>query len=146
MFRRLFQSVATAALRRKFTSLFLLHMLVIGAILLWPQEQTTLQAAPTAGDTCVDASASPLVGTLPIGAFADTTVGQTDNYDLPADTTNPTCAAPTNGTGGGVAGSLPRGSIYTGTGTAPDRAFSFTTSQSCTLQITMDPTGQRICH
>ena len=141
MFRRLFQSVATAALRRKFTSLFLLHMLVVGAILLWPQEQTALQAAPTAGDSCVDASASPLVGTLPMGPIADTTVGQTDNYDLPDDVTNPTCAASTTGTGAGPAGSLPRGAIYTGTGTAPDRAFSFTTNQSCTLQITMDPTG-----
>ncbi|MDA0242638.1 MAG: hypothetical protein OT477_04425 [Chloroflexi bacterium] len=132
------QSLVTAVTRRKFLSLFVIHLLLLGAIAGWSNNQTALQAAPTAGDTCVDASASPLVGTLPIGPISDTTIGQTDDYDLPADVADPTCTAPTNGVGGGTP---PRGAIYTGTGTGPDRAFSIATDQSCTLQIAMTPTG-----
>lgn len=93
----------------------------------------------TPADTCV--ATTPEVATLPFGPVADTTVGQTDNFDLPADTTNPTCAASTTCTGAGPAGSLPRGAIYTGTGTAPDRAYQIQVDVSCTVSITMDPTG-----
>jgi hypothetical protein len=89
------------------------------------------------GDTCV--AATPEVGPLPFNG-SDTTVGATDNFDLPADTTAPTCTASTNCTGAGPAASLPRGGIYTGTGTGPDRAYSIRTSASCDLVITMDPT------
>jgi hypothetical protein len=78
---------------------------------------------------------------LPYGPVADTTVGQTDDYNLPTDTSDPTCTAPASCTGAGPAGSLPRGAIYTGTGTAPDRAYRLRTSADCTLTITMDPTG-----
>jgi hypothetical protein len=95
--------------------------------------------ALTPGDTCT--AATPEISTLPYSPAADTTVGQVDNFDLPADTTNPTCAASTSCTGAGPAGSLPRGAIYTGTGTAPDRAYSLTTSANCDLTINMDPTG-----
>lgn len=135
--------LATAAKRHKFLTLLLVHVLVVGAILLWPKQHTAeqAQASTNAGDTCVDASASPIVGSLPIGPLSDTTVGQADDYDLPPDVTTPTCTAPTNGTGTGPAGSLPRGAIYTGTGTGPDRAFSLTTNANCTLNIGMDPTG-----
>lgn len=92
----------------------------------------------TAGDTC--AAATPEVGALPF-ATTGTTVGATDNYDLPADTTNPTCAAGTSCTGAGPAGSLPFGAIYTGTGTGPDTAFSIKTNANCTLTLSMTPTG-----
>ena len=90
-------------------------------------------------DTC--ASATNEVGPLPFNPPADTTVGQADNYDLPADTTTPTCTASSNCTGAGPAGSLPRGAVYTGTGTGPDRAYRIRTNANCTLAITMDPTG-----
>jgi hypothetical protein len=91
----------------------------------------------TPGDTCTAATYE--IGALPfIGS--DTTTGATDNFDLPADTTNPTCAAATTCTGAGPAGSLPRGAIYTGTGTGPDRGYRIRVSADCPLVITMDPT------
>lgn len=93
----------------------------------------------TPADICT--AATPEIGSLPFGPIADTTVGATDNFDLPADTTAPTCTASSACTGAGPAGSLPRGAIYTGTGTAPDRAWRIQTSANCTLNITMDPTG-----
>ena len=90
-------------------------------------------------DTCT--AATPEIGTLPYAPAADTTVGQVDNFDLPADTTNPTCAVGATCTGAGPAGSLPGGAIYTGTGTGPDRAYRIITNANCALTITMDPTG-----
>lgn len=93
----------------------------------------------TPGDACPAATYE--VGTLPYGPVADTTVGAVDDYDLPPDTTAPTCTAPTPCTGAGPGGSLPRGAIYTGTGTGPDRAFKIRTDANCTLTIDMDPTG-----
>lgn len=90
-------------------------------------------------DTCV--ATTPEISSLPYNPAADTTVGMADDFDLPADTTAPTCTAATTCTGAGPAGSLPRGGIYTGTGTAPDRAYQIQVDQSCTLNITMDPTG-----
>jgi hypothetical protein len=92
----------------------------------------------TPADTCLAATLEN--GPLPYNATG-TTVGDTDDFDLPADTTNPTCAASTNCTGAGPAGSLPRGAIYTGTGVGPDRAYHFKTDANCDLAITMDPTG-----
>jgi hypothetical protein len=101
-------------------------------------------APPTAApkvpaDTCT--AATPEVSALPYGPVADTSVGQVDDYNLPADTTNPTCSSSTTCTGAGPAGSLPRGAIYTGTGTGPDRAYQIQVDVSCTLNITMDPSG-----
>ena len=93
----------------------------------------------TPGDTCT--AATPEVGPLPYSPAADTTVGQTDNFDLPADDEAPTCTAPSTCTGAGPTGACPRGAIYTGTGTGPDRAYSLTTSANCNLTITMDPTA-----
>ena len=90
-------------------------------------------------DACT--SATPEISALPYAGGADTTVGQTDNYDLPADTTNPTCAVGASCTGAGGAGSLPFGAIYTGTGTAPDRAYRFQTDANCTLTITATPSS-----
>jgi hypothetical protein len=92
----------------------------------------------TPSDMC--SNATPEITALPFAA-AGTTVGQTDDYDLPADVTSPTCTAPSTCTGAGPAGSLPRGAIYTGTGTAPDFAYQIQTDLSCQLQISMDPTG-----
>ena len=90
-------------------------------------------------DTCPAATLE--TGTFPFNPPADTTVGQVDDYDLPADTSAPTCAASTNCTGAGPAGSLPRGGVYTGTGTGPDRAYHIKTDQNCDLVIGMDPTA-----
>ncbi len=95
------------------------------------------------GDTA--ATATPICS-LPY-MDSGTTVGATDNYDLPADTTNPTmtgsCA--TIFTGAGPAGSLPHGAVYTGTGTAPDVVYKleFPVANPDTLTITMDPTGSQ---
>jgi hypothetical protein len=95
----------------------------------------------TPADTC--ASATHELGSLPYPPTPanDTTVGATDNFDLPPDTTAPTCTAASACTGAGPAGSLPRGAIYTGTGTAPDRGWRIRTDANCNLTINMDPTG-----
>lgn len=93
----------------------------------------------TPGNIC--SAATYELGSLPYGPIGDTTVGATDNYDLPPDVTNPTCTAPGTCTGAGPAGSLPRGAIYTGTGTGPDRAWHIKTSANCNLSISMTPTG-----
>jgi hypothetical protein len=100
---------------------------------------TAAPGTETPADTC--ASTTFEVGPLPFNPPADTTVGQTDDYDLPADTAAPTCEASTACTGAGPAGSLPRGAIYTGTGTGPDRAYHIKTSANCNLAITIDPTS-----
>lgn len=92
----------------------------------------------TPADACT--GATPEISGLPYAGPADTTVGATDNYDLPADTASPTCSVGATCTGAGPAGSLPAGAIYTGTGTAPDRAYRFETSANCTLTITATPT------
>lgn len=94
----------------------------------------------TPADTCTAATYE--IGSLPYGPIADTTVGATDNYDLPPDVVDPTCTAALTCTGRGPAGSLPRGAIYTGTGTGPDRAFKIRTSANCTVTLSMTPTGQ----
>jgi hypothetical protein len=92
-------------------------------------------ANPKVGaDTCTAATFE--IGALPFAA-TDTTTGRTDDFDLPADTTNPTCAAATTCTGTGTAGSLPRGAIYTGTGTGPDFAYRIRTDAGCALTLTM---------
>ncbi len=99
-------------------------------------QQSLLGGGRTPGNTCPGA-----VLETTNGPFNDTTVGGVDDYDLPADTTAPTCAAASTCTGAGPAGSLPRGAVYTGTGTGPDRAFAIRSSTACTMTITMDPTG-----
>jgi uncharacterized repeat protein (TIGR01451 family) len=105
----------------------------------WMAERAAAPLAPNTGaDTCPAATFE--TGTFPFNA-TNTTVGRVDDFDLPADTTNPTCAAPTTCTGAGPAGSLPRGAIYTGTGTGPDFAYKIRTTANCTLSIAMDPTG-----
>ncbi len=90
-------------------------------------------------DTCAGATAE--VSALPFGPVADTTVGGTDDFDLPSDTSAPTCTAPTSCTGAGPMGSLPRGAVYTGTGTGNDRAYKIRTDAPCDLTITADPTA-----
>ncbi|AVP98430.1 hypothetical protein C7S18_15080 [Ahniella affigens] len=105
----------------------------------WLYQQSLIggNASRTPGDVC---TAATLETTL--GPFNDTTVGATDDFDLPADTAAPTCTAASTCTGAGPAGSLPRGAIYTGTGTGPDRAFAIRSSTACTMTITMDPATQ----
>lgn len=91
----------------------------------------------TAADTCP--ATTPELAGLPWTSAASTTVGMADDYDLPADTSNPTCAAPATCTGAGPAGSLPRGAIYTGTGTAPDRAYQLIFDSNCEITVTATP-------
>ncbi|MGE3465552.1 MAG: choice-of-anchor Q domain-containing protein, partial [Pyrinomonadaceae bacterium] len=104
----------------------------------------TPRAPEAGGDTCAFGVATE-IPSLPYNDTG-TTVGATDDYDLMARTNNgsshacPTCIP----TGAGPAGSLPRGAVYTGTGTAPDVAYSITFSSpaaSNSINVTMDPTG-----
>jgi hypothetical protein len=90
-------------------------------------------------DTCT--AATNEVSSLPFNPPPDTTVGMTDDYDLPPDLTVPTCTASTNCTGGGLAGCGARGCVYAGTGTGPDRAYRIRVSAPCNLTITGTPTG-----
>ncbi len=96
-------------------------------------------ALAAGGDTQATATC---ISALPY-TDSGTTVGATDNFDLPADVTSPTltagCATVANGAG--PAGSLPRGAIYTGTGTGPDVVYrlSFPSGNPDTLTITMTP-------
>lgn len=96
-----------------------------------------VRVAPIAADTCDVATYE--TGTLPFTGPADTTVGQTDDFDLPTDVLAPTCTAPTPCTGDGGEASLPRGSVYSGSGTGPDRAYRIRVDQSCSLAITATP-------
>ena len=91
----------------------------------------------TPADTCP--SATYELTPLPFNS-SDTTVGMVDDYDLPPDVVVPTCTASTNCTGGGVPGCGPRGCIYAGTGTAPDRAYRIRVSAPCDLTIAGTPT------
>ena len=95
-------------------------------------------ASRAPGDICTAATYE--IGATPYGPVNDTTVGASDNYDLPPDTVNPTCEAPVTctGTAPDVPGALPRGAIYSGTGTAPDRAFRIRTSTACNLTLTLN--------
>ncbi|MBK8465234.1 MAG: hypothetical protein IPL32_05330 [Chloracidobacterium sp.] len=92
------------------------------------------------GDSCGAATA--------IGAFpyndTGTTLGMTDDYDLPVSivaptvTGCPTCIA----TGGGPVEAAPRGGVFLGTGTGPDVAYSITfTSSNNSIDVTLTPTG-----
>jgi Carboxypeptidase regulatory-like domain len=100
----------------------------------------TFRDSLVGSDTC-----NTPVTNIPSLPYNDTgtTVGATDNYNLPADTTNPTLTGcPTcTATGRGPAGSLPRGAVYTGTGTGPDTAYRITYSTAGSMVVTMDPTG-----
>lgn len=92
----------------------------------------------TPADTCTAATYE--IGSLPFNS-SDTTVGMTDDYDLPPDVTVPTCTASSSCTGGGAAGCGPRGCIYAGTGTGPDRAYRIRVDTPCDLTIAGTPTG-----
>lgn len=95
------------------------------------------------GNTC-GLAATP-IQVLPYNDAAGTTVGKGDDYDLPPDTTAPTLTGcPTcTATGTGTAGSLPRGAVYTGTGTGADAAYRISFgSANANMQVVMDPTAQ----
>ncbi|MDX2044669.1 MAG: HYR domain-containing protein, partial [Acidobacteriota bacterium] len=91
------------------------------------------------GDT--QATATPICS-FPAN-LSGTTVGATDNYDLPPDTTAPTLTATCATTAIGAPSG--RGSVYTGTGTGPDVVYKleFPAGNPDTLTITMDPTGSQ---
>jgi hypothetical protein len=91
----------------------------------------------TPADTCTAATYE--IGSLPFNS-SDTTTGMTDDYDLPSDVTDPTCTASTSCTGGGDPACGPRGCIYAGTGTAPDRAYRIRVDAPCDLSISGTPT------
>ena len=125
----------------RFAGLFLVNLLVFAALFYTPGLSGRIaNSAPVdGGDTC--AASTYILGPLPY-ANSGTTVGKTDNYDLPPDVTNPTCTAPVGfAQGSGPAGSLPRGAIYTGTGTGPDATYQLKMNQTCRIQVNMDPTG-----
>jgi hypothetical protein len=92
----------------------------------------------TPADTCT--AATHEISALPFNS-SGTTIGMTDDYDLPTDVTVPTCNASTNCTvPGATAGCGPRGCIFTGTGTALDRAYRIRVSAPCDLTVTGTPT------
>jgi hypothetical protein len=91
------------------------------------------------GDTC--GTAATAITATPYNDAAGTTVGKTDNYDLPPDVTAPTLTGcPTCVGTGAPAG---RGFVYTGTGTGPDATYSigYSTSNN-NISVTMDPVSQ----
>ncbi|MBK7392348.1 MAG: carboxypeptidase regulatory-like domain-containing protein [Chloracidobacterium sp.] len=106
-------------------------------------KQKSLLRMFAGGDTC--GAPATTIAALPYTDAAGTTVGLTDNYDLPPDTTFPTltgCPTCTE-TGGGSAGSLPTGAVYTGTGTGPDSAYKITfNTGNANILVNMDPTAQ----
>jgi hypothetical protein len=87
----------------------------------------------TPADTCT--AATHEISGLPFNPPPDTTAGMVDDYDLPPDVVAPTCTASTSCTGGGSPGCGPRGCLYAGTGTAPDRAYRIRVSAPCDLTI-----------
>jgi hypothetical protein len=94
------------------------------------------------GDTCSSATA---IGALPFND-SGTTVGMTDDYDLPTAISAPTVTGcPTcTATGGGPPDAAPRGGVFLGTGTGPDVAYSITFSSSNnSLDVTVTPTGSQ---
>lgn len=94
----------------------------------------------TGGDTCGSAT---VIGSLPYND-SDTTVGMTDDYDLPVAFTAPTVTGcpSCNATGGGPPEAAPRGGVYLGTGTAADVAYSITFSSSNnSIDVTLTPNG-----
>lgn len=117
------------------------HSLLLSSLLCGGCLLATGSAFGASGDTQATATC---IGSLPYNDTG-TTVGATDDYNLPADVSTPTltatCAAIANGAG--PAGSLPRGAVYAGTGTGPDVVYqlSFPSGNPDTLTITMDPTG-----
>jgi len=95
------------------------------------------------GNTC-GISATP-IQTLPYTDAAGTTVGKVDDYDLPADTSNPTVTGCGTCTplGGGPAGAAPRGGVYTGTGTGADSVYRISFgSPNANILVNMDPSSQ----
>jgi len=105
------------------------------------KKQKSLVENLVGADLCGAGTATPILA-LPYNDVG-TTVGFADNYDLPADTTNPTLTGcPTcTATGGGPVGAAPRGGVYTGTGTGPDVAYVITFGATADMVVTMDPTG-----
>lgn len=88
----------------------------------------------TGADTCAAATLSTESFDEAV-AISDTTVGQTDDLDLP-DADNPSCTAEPSCVGTGSPNN-PRGKIWTGSGTGPDRAFRFQVSAAINLTATM---------
>jgi hypothetical protein len=125
----------------RFFGLLLVNLLVFAALFYAPglTKRNAISAPEDGGDTC--AAATYILGPLPY-TDSGTTIGKTDNYDLPADVSSPTCTAPVGSAlGGGPPGALPRGALYTGTGTGPDAAYLLKMDQTCNMQVDMAPTS-----
>ena len=131
----------TEALNAKiFTSL--VHSDLTPLYLIKPKQakQKSLLKMFAGGNTC-GAAATPIL-VLPYSDPAGTTVGKVDDYKLPPDTTAPTVTGcPTcTATGTGTAASLPRGAVYTGTGTGTDSAYKVTfNAPNANMLVTMTP-------
>ncbi len=113
---------------------------ILGTILKSTSEEYIASNSVLAG---ADVCPGTVISALPYNDPTGTTVGLVDNYKMPPDTVAPTVTGcPTcTATGTGPAGSLPRGAVYTGTGTGPDSAYTVTfSSAGNSLNVTMDPT------
>jgi MYXO-CTERM domain-containing protein len=93
-----------------------------------------IQNALTGADTCAEAVLAAHSLGEPL-IITDTTVGETDDLDLPDDTTDPTCTGAPACTGTGT----PRGMVWPGCGTGPDKAYRFQVDANCELTVTMVP-------
>lgn len=133
---RYFSTNNTQTKRGLRTRQLLISSLICGGYLFGANHALAAGGDTQATATCISA--------LPY-SDSGTTVGAADDYDLPPDTTSPTLTAScaTIATGSGPGGSLPRGAVYTGTGTGPDVVYrmSFPSGNPDTLTITLDPTG-----
>jgi MYXO-CTERM domain-containing protein len=102
-----------------------------------PVKPATVRSALTGADTCAEAPLAAHSLDEPV-VITDTTVGETDDIDLPDATTDPTCtAAPPCIGAGATAGA--RGIVWPGCGTGPDKAYRFQVDAACELTVTMVP-------
>ncbi|CAN5510316.1 hypothetical protein BH10ACI1_BH10ACI1_03770 [soil metagenome] len=100
-------------------------------------QKPLLKALLVGADQCGAGIATPILA-LPYNDTG-TTVGLTDNYDLPPDVTAPTLTGcPTCN---GIGAPSGRGFVYTGTGTGPDAAYVISFGATADMVVNMDPTS-----
>ncbi|HEX2881975.1 MAG TPA: DUF4215 domain-containing protein [Polyangiaceae bacterium] len=102
-----------------------------------PARPAVIRSALTGADTCAEAALTAHSLNEPV-VIMDTTVGETDDIDLPDATFDPTCTAAPSciGTGTTMGG---RGTVWPGCGTGPDKAYRFQVDAPCELTVTMVP-------
>jgi cysteine-rich repeat protein len=140
--------VLVATRRRSVFGLGALSVLLVGCGISpdpKPRESTesqslqprVIQSALTGADTCEEAPLTADSLDEPL-IIADTTVGETDDIDLPDDITDPTCTAAPLCVGTGTTTGT-RGTIWPGCGTGPDKAYRFQVNAACELTVTLAP-------